>query len=69
MAGLIIKNRLKEKMYNAGIGRISETAVEEFEKQLEKIVDKKVRILADLLKHAKRETVRNEDVKLAFKEF
>jgi histone H3/H4 len=65
---LVYKKRLKELFYKAGAGRISEEALEEASKVIESFAELLAKRAVELSKHAKRETVKREDIKLAVKE-
>jgi histone H3/H4 len=59
------KSKLKELIKAKGAKRVSEEAVEELAKFLEKIAEKVAEEAIKNAQHAKRETVKAEDVKLA----
>jgi histone H3/H4 len=46
--------------------RISELAVEEFRKEVENLVERIAKTAIQMAQHAKRKTIKKEDVKLAF---
>ncbi len=56
-------------MRKAGAHRVSREAKEAFVQVIEEIARKLARRAAELAKHAKRVTVKEQDVKLAFEEF
>jgi len=59
------KSKLKELIKQKGAKRVSEDAVEELAKLLEKVAEKVAEEAVKNAKHAKRETVKKEDIKLA----
>ena len=62
----ISKAVAKRMLKNAGAGRIGDDAVKAFQAQLEKIAYGVAVKAVRLSKHAKRKTVEESDVKLAF---
>jgi len=64
---LVYKSKLKELFKKNGAKRVSEEAVEKLAKHLEKVAEEVVKKAVNNAKHAKRETVKGEDVSLATK--
>jgi histone H3/H4 len=64
---VVMKSKVKELFKKGGVSRVSNEAVEEVAKAVEKYVEEIVKKAVANAKHAKRETVKGEDVKLALK--
>ncbi len=64
---VLMKSKVKELFKEEGASRVSAEAIEEISKAVEKYVREIVKKAIANAKHAKRETVKGEDVKLALK--
>ena len=64
---VVMKSKVKELFKKEGASRISNEAVEEVVKAVEKYVKGVVKKAIANAKHAKRETIKGDDVKLALK--
>ena len=64
---VVMKTKIKELFKEKGASRVSGEAIEELAKAIEKYVEDVVKKAIANAKHAKRETVKADDIKLALK--
>jgi histone H3/H4 len=67
-SGLISKKRVVElfKQIGGGETRVSKEAVAELERRINDYIEERAKKVIEAMRHAKRKTVKPEDVKLAF---